>query len=258
MTVTTNKKKRGAAFGIAGVLAVGLIAGGASAAMSKTINDGADTHNVVADQVNDFGFLWASYTGEIDADITMTTGSYGTDRITTPFGLSNEGSVPAQFAFYIDPDTVPTLDADNPIWDETTVIVEFQSGVVAGSENNEKHVSTLREFLERAYVSTKILQPGETTTVVVTILPASEFTWRSPDVADPTDIRVGAKATFNQLINPTESPLIQYAQDNRILVNDGYHLDPNEFDWGLVNQIGQTTYTDSMVLDSSVMAGLTL
>lgn len=210
MTNQSNnkKKRRGIAFGLAGlVLASGAFAGATFANLNANINDGSDSSHVYSEEFNKFGFVYHEASGVFDKDISVTDGM-SFNRDVKNFVVTNKGDIPAQYAFAAK--DVPVLDAENPIWDETYVLVNMNtdSAVV------DQWAGTFREFTETAFVSNDVLKPGEDVAVTVHILPPTTYTWSSDKSAAPVDINFGTQFTFNQLTTPVSSPLLDYAREN--------------------------------------------
>ncbi len=208
MTVTTNKKKRAAAFGVAGLMAIGLIAGGASASLSQTISDGTDTHHIYSDEVVPFDFQYHVSSSVIEADLSLVdTMSFGFSS--HPIVVENIGSISANHLFYVDPAVQAELDLDNPIWDQA-----YAKVIITTSTGTDTWVGTVREFMNTAFVSDHVLEAGESTAYVVQFLAPSIYSWHSEEGSDAVDVDFGTRFLFNQLTTPASSPMLDYVRDN--------------------------------------------
>lgn len=208
MTIQNNKKKRRViAFGLAGVvLATCTVAGVTFANLNQTITDGSDSQHVYSEQFDKFGFSYHSASQKFDTNITPTDDmSFKRDIKNIIF--QNDGDIKAQWMFRnVD---VPELDPNNPIWDETYVIVHVP--VLGGTDD---WAGTMREYLNTAFVTNHILGPDEAVAVTVEILSPTTYTWSSEASAEAVDINFGTQLTFNQLTHPTLSPLWDYASQH--------------------------------------------
>ncbi|WP_445996278.1 hypothetical protein ACUWEX_11110 [Okibacterium fritillariae] len=192
------------------VVGGGLLIGGTSSNLTKTITDGPDKHRVHSEQVS-FDFAYTS-TGSFDADLTVNApASYAS------IAATNTGDIPAQVAFNIDP--IAGIDLTNPIYEQTRVAyaitVDHRDGstepVYAGT-NNDK---TLKEFLTEAVVTDDIVGPNQRVEMSITIMPADDASWSSYETAAAVDHSFGTRFTFHQLTGDRTSPLLDAVTASR-------------------------------------------
>lgn len=238
MTNQSNnkKKRRGIAFGLAGVvLASATFAGATFANLNANINDGTDSH-VYSEEFNKFGFVYHEASQDWDTNISVTDTMSFTQDVKN-FIVTNTGDIPAQYVFANK--DVPELDPENPIWDEAYAIVHINTN----SDKADQWVGTLREYLTTAFVTNDILKPGEDVAVTVELLSPSTYTWSSDKSAAAVDINFGTQFTFNQLTTPSSSPLLDYAMANGEQRGGMLKPDMNSYFANRLNSGMTTTYT---------------
>lgn len=221
MTEFKNRKKL-AATALVSCLALGGIFG-TYANLNQTITDGAETHSITADSTL-FGFQYTVDSGVINKDISLNEPA-STETVKS----ENIGDIPAHGVFYVDPASIPEVDLNNPIYDETAVTV-----VITTEDATETWNGTLGEFFNTAFVTDNAVDPAEENPVVITITPQTEGGWSSMTPADAIDLKFGTMFTYNQISSGT-SPLLDYAQANGTAVGTGAWTLP-------VADLGNITY----------------
>jgi hypothetical protein len=203
-----NNRKKAAATLLVGALLAG-IGGSVFANLNETIQTAPDAQKISNEGVDAFGFAWHAAKTDINADISITD-DMAFNRQTSNLVVENIGDIPGQFVMFADPATVPVLAADNPIWDQAYVLVHIptETGVV------DTWAGTVREFTQTAFVTNRILKPGEADAVTIEILPPTTYTYDAETAAQAASINFGMNTTFNQLTDPTTSPLYAYALAN--------------------------------------------
>ncbi len=210
MSQTTQKsrKKVVATAMLGGLLSLGMV-GGTFAALHQTIQTASDAHRIYSDEVGSFGFIHHENSQTINANISLDEPTTSAEVI-----VENIGVIPAQYAFYVNRSTVGSISPTNPIWDETLVTVGMSVFDDEGAYGGlEKWAGTLREFLNTAYVSNHVLQPGAQIAVYVTIIPATPYSWSSEEIAAAVDIDFATRFTFSQITSADSSALLAYAQE---------------------------------------------
>lgn len=275
-----RNKKKAVAAAMAGFLLTGGILGGAYAALNETKTD-AGGHEVYATEGVGFSHAYHSATGTINKDVTMVnmTNSEGINAVgsegmmnppdVTPIVIENTGTIPSQFAFYVNPEVMDDVDLANPYYDETFVRVDIPVANVSGQAPYETWTGTLGEFLQTAFVSDKILAPGDSVGILVHIVSSTYFTWTSTEAAAPFAIEFETMFTANQITGVGTSPLYNYAFNNGAqrgpwitseLISRGVDTSVGSAGAALVSVLegGVNYQNNAYTIPSEAIAGLTL